>query len=184
MTHDDLERRRPLWDAMSDLFLDTEVRWSLPRLAKRCVESGYDAEALERIFWVEVFPEGIGNLTQVAGEWAALSIDEAALIKRANEGSVPWLKRRAFGWMVAKEWLVVRALTAWLRGDPRGDLLRALDVLGRAYFDGHVNAEEVEAVRPLLVEAWARYEPLCQSMLLDDEQATPEAVQKLLKAAE
>lgn len=154
---------------MSDLFLDTEVRWSVPHLAKACVESGYDAETLERIFWVEVFPECIGNLTQVAGEWAGLALDEPALIKRANEGNVPWLKRRAFGWMVAKEWLGARAVTVWLREAP--ELLGAFDVIGRRYFDSlTVSAEWIETVRPFLPEAWSRYEAVCESMLLDGEQ--------------
>jgi hypothetical protein len=47
---------------MSDLFLDTEKRWYVPFAARTCVESGYDDATLERIFWIEVFPEAIGNL--------------------------------------------------------------------------------------------------------------------------
>ena len=80
MTPEDIVRRRPVWAAMSDMFLDTEVRWDVPFVARRCAESGYDDETLERIFWVEVFPEAIGNMLQVAGECAGLTLDEAALI--------------------------------------------------------------------------------------------------------
>ncbi|MGV3621933.1 MAG: DUF7079 family protein [Archangium sp.] len=161
MTHDELERRRPLWDAMSDLFLDTEVRWSVPYVARRCVESGYDAEVLERIFWVEVFPEAIGNLLQVAGEWAGLVLNEKALVRRANENKVPWLSRRATGWMVEKEWLAVREVTKWLRVRP--ELEPALNAVGRRFFGG--TAED----HPLFEEARRLYEPLCRSMLLEDE---------------
>lgn len=149
---------------MSDLFLDTEVRWSVPYIARRCVESGYDDEVLERVFWVEVFPEGIGNLTQVAGEWAALALDEKALIKRANEDKVPWLMRRATGWMVEREWLGVRAVTKLLRERP--ELEAAFNVLGRRYFEGTTSSEvPLEVLR----EAWALYAPICEAMLSDDE---------------
>lgn len=136
MTHDELARRRPLWAAMADLFLDTETRWSTPFIAARCVESGYDDEALERIFWAEVFPEAIGNLLQVAGEWAALDLDEQALIRRANSGAIPWLSRRAHGRMVEREWLLTRTLTAWLREVKEAERpthVRALDGLLHRY---------------------------------------------------
>jgi hypothetical protein len=178
MTHEELAKRKPVWAAMSDLFLDTETRWSVPHVALRCAESGYDDEALERIFWAEVFPEGIGNLTQVAGEWAVLELDEAALIKRANSGSIPWLTRRAHGAMVQDEWLGVREVTAWLRaysGEERTKHLRALDTLGRRYFEEpetETSASAIERVKELNETArleWKRYEAVCQRMLLANE---------------
>lgn len=184
MTQDELAQRRPVWDAMSDLFLDTEVRWNVPWVALKCAESGLDDEALERVFWVEVFPEAIPNLLQVAGEWGVLSLPEAALVKRANSGSVPWLTRRASGWMVEKEWLAARALARWLREvptDERAKWVRALDVLGRRYFEDVTvtpltqTPERIEEVRPLLEEGWKRYGPLCRAMLLGDEASTHEA---------
>lgn len=152
---------------MSELFLDTEVRWTVPFIARRCVESGYDAEVLERVFWVEVFPEAIGNLTQVAGEWAGLPLDEKALVKRANEDKVPWLLRRATGWMVEKEWLAVREVTKWLRERP--ELEPALNVVGRSFFGSEGTQPEVDAA--LLAEARSRYEPWCRSMLSRDERS-------------
>lgn len=175
MTHDELARRRPLWDALSELFLDTEVRWSVPFVARRCVESGYGAETLERVFWVEVFPEAIGNLQQVAGEWAALALDERALVKRANEDRVPWLARRASGWLVEREWLAVREVTPWLRERP--GLEAALDVLGRRYFEAPTREVGARGDVPpgLLRDAWARYEAVCRAMLLDDERPSHEA---------
>lgn len=95
MTHEVLERRRPARDAMSGLFLDTEARWAGPWVARRCAPSGSDDEVLERNFWAEGFPEAIGNLLDVAGEWGALTLDEAALVRRAHHPGVPWLQRRA-----------------------------------------------------------------------------------------
>ncbi len=193
MTKDELLRRRPVWDAMSDLFLDTETRWSVPHVARRCAESGYDDEVLERVFWAEVFPEAIGNLTQVAGEWGMLKLEEQALINRANHGSIPWLSRRAHGWMVQDSWLAARKVTEWLR--PMGDVervahVKALDVLGRRFFeeperDSLVASAAMKEVASIAREEWKRYEAVCRAMLGDDEKSMPAdacaaAVAKLL----
>lgn len=78
-----LERRRKVWEALSDLFLDTETRWFLPQAALTLIESRYDAAELERIWRYEITPECAWNLFLVAGEWATMPIDEARLIRRA-----------------------------------------------------------------------------------------------------
>ena len=182
MTREELLRRRPVWEAMSDLFLDTETRWSVPQVARRCAESGYDDEALERIFWAEVFPEAIDNLLQVAGEWGMLALAEPALIKRANHGSIPWLTRRAHGWMVQDSWLAARQVTAWLRGlsdEERQAKVTALDLLGRRYFEPPESMSLTatpERVKPVLAvarEEWVRYEPVCRALLGDEEKSMP-----------
>ena len=189
MTQDELLRRRPVWAAMSDLFLDTETRWSVPRVARRCAESGYDDEALERIFWAEVFPEAIGNLTQVAGEWGGLALDEQALINRANHGTIPWLSRRAHGALVQDSWLAARQVTAWLRGLSEQELqarATALDLLGRRYFETPTSVspvatpERMKSVQGIAREEWARYEPVCRGLGADEAEARSAAVRVLL----
>jgi hypothetical protein len=194
MTHDELARRKPVWEAMSDLFLDTETRWSVPYVARRCAESTYDDEVLERVFWGEVFPEAIGNMLQVAGEWAMLSLPEEALIKRANHPTIPWLTRRAHGWMVEHTWLAARAVTPWLRGldeDDRGLAVRALDLLGRRFFED-VGRESLVASQARFDEVlevarkeWVRYEPICRAMAGKDEdvEACAAEVRRLLRVA-
>lgn len=195
MTKEELLRRKPVWEAMSDLFLDTETRWSVPYVARRCAESGYDDETLERIFWGEVFPEAIPNLLQVEGEWGLLSLDEAALIKRANHHSIPWLARRAHGWMVQDSWLAVRQVTAWLRELPpeaRDARVNALTLLGHRFFtepekDSLVgSAERFREVLTIAREEWLRYEPVCRAMLGPEETPMPAdgcaaAVRKMLQ---
>lgn len=184
MTHDELARRRPVWEAMSDFFLDTETRWAVPWVARRCAESGYDDETLERIFWGEVFPEAIGNLEQVAGEWGLLELDEQALINRANHPGIPWLKRRAAGWMVEHTWLAARAVTPWLRGLPPEELDRryhALRMLGHRFFDepekpcALATPEHAAPLLDVMREEWRRYEPLCRAMAKDDKSPSPDA---------
>jgi hypothetical protein len=194
MTKDELLLRRPVWEAMADLFLDTETRWSIPFVARRCAESGYDDEALERIFWGEIFPEAIPNLLQVAGDWAMLALPEQALINRANHGSIPWLTRRAHGWMVQHSWLAAREVTKWLRelsDEERQLRVKALDLLGRRFFEEPgrdslvATAARVKEVISVAREEWVRFEPICRSMLDDDEKSMPAdecaaAVRKLL----
>jgi hypothetical protein len=79
----DLERRKPVWDAMSDVFLDTETRWAIPRVALVLTRSGYSEEELDAIWQDEIVPECARNLTQVAGEWALFVLDEESLAARA-----------------------------------------------------------------------------------------------------
>lgn len=195
MTRDELARRKPVWEAMSDLFLDTETRWAVPYIARRCAESGYDDEALERIFWGEVFPEAIPNLLQVAGEWGLLALDEAALIKRANHHGIPWLARRAHGRLVQDSWLAVRQVTAWLRGlsdDELSSKVSALTLLGHRFFEPPQQSclmatpERVRLVRELAKVEWVRYEPVCRAMLGAAEKSMPAdecaaAVRKMLE---
>jgi hypothetical protein len=68
---------------MSQLFLDTEVRWAVPSVARVAAESGYDDAELERIWKFEVTPEFAGNLWQVAGEWGFFEVDDDRMMARA-----------------------------------------------------------------------------------------------------
>lgn len=92
LTPEELERRRPVWDAMSDVFLDTETRWSMPYVAYVLTASGYSREELDSIWSNEIIPECAWNLLQLAGEWALLVVDETALAERAA-GKRPLLER-------------------------------------------------------------------------------------------
>lgn len=98
---DDIERRLPVWWALSDLFLDTEnqdeeYRW----IAGKLNESGYGKAELRRILDEEVAPAFAFNLFDILGhwggwtqeqvlelvtrtqdEWAALSLAKRALVR-------------------------------------------------------------------------------------------------------
>ncbi|MFW5967051.1 MAG: DUF7079 family protein [Persicimonas sp.] len=84
MNNRELQRRRPVWSALSDLFLDTEVRWFIPRIAKVLVESDYSEVELRRIWHCEVVPECAWNFLSIAGEWGAMPLDEGRLRRRAT----------------------------------------------------------------------------------------------------
>lgn len=89
LTEAEITRRQPVWQALSDLFLDTEVRWWVPRAAKVLVDSGYPVPVLEAIWRREVTPEFGANLLSVAGEWAGFDIDVTSLARRAGRSGRP-----------------------------------------------------------------------------------------------
>lgn len=66
----EIERRLPLWTALADLFLDTDVMLSVPHIARTIVDGGWSTvEAEEALRW-EVRPAFYRNLLSIAGEWA------------------------------------------------------------------------------------------------------------------
>jgi hypothetical protein len=77
----DLERRRPVWSALSALYLDTELDGAdHARIAGVLDRSGYSPDQLEEILYRELHPILIGNLLSGVGEWAYFD--------------VAWLERR------------------------------------------------------------------------------------------
>ena len=54
LSADELELRRPLWIALSDLYLDTEPDWD--RVAALCSSSPFEISELRRILFDEVHP--------------------------------------------------------------------------------------------------------------------------------
>jgi hypothetical protein len=72
-----LAARPPVWLALADLFLDSDARPDLPRLALTLASSGYDELELSGIWQGELTPPLHTNLKVVAGVWGAW--DEAWL---------------------------------------------------------------------------------------------------------
>jgi hypothetical protein len=70
----DLDRRRPLWSALADMFLDTELKdWDFKSIANVVLSSGDEPADLRAILWKEVFPAIESNLRHPAGEWVGFS---------------------------------------------------------------------------------------------------------------
>jgi hypothetical protein len=66
----DLDRRRPVWLALSDLFLDTEVSEAFYKyIAETIVASAYTPAEVHAILWDEVFPVIEWNLRHPCGVW-------------------------------------------------------------------------------------------------------------------
>ena len=135
------DRRRPVWVAFADQFLDTETRPYLPLAALSALEAGLSIEEA-RVIWVEqVAPAVGGNLHGVTGEWAGW--DEAWLVARIarRAGRSSWwrrpLGRRSAG-VHGASWRVVEGCMAAALAVPppaRWPLLRDLHALAGHYFD-------------------------------------------------
>ena len=131
----ELLRRRAAWDALSFLFLDTEVRDALPSAAVTLIEVGYHRNEIEAIFLDEITPVLHSNLKQVAGVWSGFDLDWLAseIGKRKLPDRPPTLSR----------W---RRMVLRMRAWPATDELDALLTL----------VERAALVEPHERNAWAR----------------------------
>jgi hypothetical protein len=75
----ELARRRPVWLALSEFYLDTELQPAdFRRIRAVFDQSGYSELEIRQIDYDEVGPLLHTNLLRVAGEWAGF--DEASLL--------------------------------------------------------------------------------------------------------
>lgn len=107
------ERRRPVWHALSDLFLDTELdEQHLAWIARILAESGYSDSELESILLREVYPVCLANLHDPAGVWSGFdedSLEEEILRRAAGPRNEVGDRPKDF-WMVETEWRTVLEL--------------------------------------------------------------------------
>lgn len=120
LSEDDLRRRKPLWTAISTLWLDTEKdRADLEHIASVAIRSGYSVKELDEIYRYEVAPVVYQNLHSVAGVWAGF--DEAWLHQEAGKRAKSrsfwvrwWIGSRVGRWYITNttqaEWHEVLAL--------------------------------------------------------------------------
>jgi hypothetical protein len=71
----DLARRRPVWNALADLFLDTDHSLFYQTTATALRASRFNAAEAETILTDEVGPVLYTNLLSVAGDWALFPSD-------------------------------------------------------------------------------------------------------------
>src|SRR5258706_16230438 len=84
----DVNSRRPVWSALSELFLDTNLDSAgLNRIANTLASSPYSLEELDQILLWEVYPACRSNLLSIAGEWAGF--DSEWLESRIQRGASP-----------------------------------------------------------------------------------------------
>jgi hypothetical protein len=112
-----LTERLPVWSALSDLFLDTQLDESdHRRIAIALRQSSYSALELHHILRDEVTPAFGWNLAAAAGEWAGWT-DEAVqeiMTRSLRKWAVTtWLARvgTRFAWRsIQPDWHSIRAL--------------------------------------------------------------------------
>jgi uncharacterized protein (DUF433 family) len=108
---EDLENRRPVWRALSDLFLDNEPQpFDLEYISSVLAKSPYNFAELEHVLYCELYPVCIGNLLCVAGEWILFSDEWLEAAIRQYENAIVKVPRalHAFEWMVSDHWKLIR----------------------------------------------------------------------------
>ncbi len=76
----DDDARIPVWNALSDLYLDTDVTLSHDYIVRTLAASPYSLDDLHDMLMYDVHPALYPNLMSVAGEWAGF--DDAWLLER------------------------------------------------------------------------------------------------------
>lgn len=125
-----IQKRKPLWAALAELWLDTELSADdLERIARVMAESGLTIEQLRRVYLFEVAPVVYRNLLSMAGEW--MLFDEEWLSERIlhNLRNRPrrtrfwsWfpLTRRLMVYATERHWTKLVELVKGYRTDHRG----------------------------------------------------------------
>jgi len=90
--HEDLEHRRPVWAALSDLFLDTDVSLARSWRVGILAASPYSIKELQEILVDEVYPVCRSNLFSPAGEWVGFDPEwlESSILRRLRSSFHHW----------------------------------------------------------------------------------------------
>jgi hypothetical protein len=111
------DERLPVWEALSEFFLDTELdETDHERIATVLARSEYTIEGLEEILIFEVYPPCKWNMLCVAGEWAMFG--EEWIMERIapRKDKRPKVRRRPlFGYMFKDHWKAVAGMIKWMR---------------------------------------------------------------------
>lgn len=93
LTDEEVAERWPLWQALADFWLDTDLQdFELDHVARTIAESRFPMSEIRRIHDHEVAPAVWTNLLSVAGEWAGF--DSAWLRERCRRQA----ERRGSAW--------------------------------------------------------------------------------------
>lgn len=125
LSSQELQSRAPVWEALADFWLDTElVDFEFEHIARVIAESPYSMDEVRDIHDYEVAPAVSANLASVAGEWAGFYSEW--LISECRK----YAARRHSPWFRARIWLqrpLLRSYTAryWQQIIPRVCALRS-----------------------------------------------------------
>lgn len=113
----DLAARRPVWLALSALYLDTDVREHYAEAARACAASPYSLAELQAILLDEVNPVLHTNTWQPAGVWQAFCPEWlcAEILRRQRQPR--WWRRLAGREVPRHHWPCVAALIQQQRAD-------------------------------------------------------------------
>ncbi len=99
-----IDERLPVWQALSQLFLDTELQeGDFARIADVLASSPYSEDKIEEILRFEVTPACHWNLLSVAGEWVGFNDEWLREKISPKMDTRPWL-RWPISRMIRKDW--------------------------------------------------------------------------------
>ena len=108
----EIERRKPVWLAISEFYLDTELsNTDLIRISEIFKKSGYSEIEIKEIDFYEVYPIVGSNLLSIAGVWEGFDEEwlfNEILSKRVNKkrtkGIFYFFRKKWLGWMTKQYW--------------------------------------------------------------------------------
>ncbi|MEN4904153.1 hypothetical protein [Luteimonas sp. TWI662] len=102
-------KRLQLWQALSALFLDTEIDdGAIAAIARVVRDTSYSADEVHRALWGEVYPVLAPNLRSVAGNWSGWSDAWLLAHLRVHIGAVPTPRGRVAA-AIVHDWTRVAA---------------------------------------------------------------------------
>lgn len=112
------QARQPVWEALSDLYLDTDIGDGYAAIARVLARSPYSLDMLWRILRDEVHPLLSHNLRSVAGEWAGFPPEWLLPAIRKRLALPRW--QRPFGCLFCRypreQWRILAPLIQRERG--------------------------------------------------------------------
>jgi hypothetical protein len=113
MNASELARRKSVWLALSEFYLDTELQPADFRRIRAVFEqSGYSARTIRQIDYEEVGPILYANLLSVAGAWAGF--DEVALLAAVRQRAA---KKRKIRSLPLTRWLWQKFIDSFNEGN-------------------------------------------------------------------
>jgi hypothetical protein len=116
---EELDTRRPVWGALSSMFLDTDVSLSRHWRSGVLAASPYSSRELEEILITEIYPVCWANLNSVADERSAFEPAwlEAMILQRESSGEI-FTRLLELGRMAvprSSEWQATKVAVASIR---------------------------------------------------------------------
>lgn len=187
--------------ALAELYLDTDVRDTLPRLAQRILSSGLSRTQIEQLWRCQITPSVHWNLRSATGEWAGFDrrwiLAEVAR-RRQKPGIVAWpvigrVLHRLTAHGAAREFRTGLWFAERLRGLPEAARSRRVAIwqaLLQVYYsvDGelaspHTDAEHSRTPSQRSADALVRRHDLDPGELSDEFRAICDVLAPLLSRA-
>jgi len=118
-TEAQIEERLPVWEALSEFFLDTSLQSKdYERIARKLASTGYAENEIEEILMGEVCPVCESNMLSLAGEWLGfnqgwLKEKISPRIGKCPESRSLFILRHP--WMYAWQWNKVKMRMSKIR---------------------------------------------------------------------